>query len=104
MLYNTLTQADCLIRAGFLTRFLGSAGVVICPTLLSAALQSRCSPLTSVGDVALTLQLGLSDGNPTWLTPAVTPHPGVELIQSAPIPSSSSAVSHCSLPVTEAVG
>ena len=52
------------------------------------------------------LQLGLGDSDPltqAWLTPAVMPHPNVELIRPAAATSSIPAVSHCSLAVSKAV-
>ena len=87
-----------------LTGFLLSAGIVICALLLSATLQSLCCPLASVGNASLTLLLSLSDSNPAWLSTAITPHPGVELIKPAAIACPFAAVSHCPLAATKAAG
>ena len=53
--------------------------VVIFPSLLPTTLHSVCSPSASVRDGSLLLQLRLGDSNPVWLTPAVMPHPNVDL-------------------------
>ena len=55
-------------------------------------------------DGRLQLQLGLSDSNPAWLTPAVTSHPYVAPIKPAAVASSIPAVSRRSLAVSKAVG
>ena len=67
-------------------------------------LHSVCSPPASVRDGRLPLQLRLSDSNPAWLTPAITPHPNVDLIKPVAVASSIPAVSHSSLAVSKAVG
>ena len=88
------------------TRILGWFPVVIFqgPSLLSATLHSVCSPLASVRDGSLPLQLRLSDSNSVWLTPAVTPHPNVDLIKACCRCQIHPAVSHSSLAVSKAVG
>ena len=80
--------------------------VVIFPSLLPATLHSVCSPLrlASVRDGSVLLQPSLGDSNPEWLSPAVTPHPNVDLIKPAAVASSIPAVSHSSLVVSKAVG
>ena len=50
------------------------------------------------------MQLRLGESNPAWLSPAVTPHPNVDLIKPAAVASSIPAVSHSSLPVSKAAG
>ena len=92
-----------MIRCRVLACVLQSAGAVINPALLSASLQSGRCLLTSVDNAGLSLLLGFSYSNPAWLAPAITPHPGVELIDLAAIPCAISAVSHYSLSVTETV-
>ena len=71
--------------------------------LVPATLQGLYSPRGSVGDGCLSLQLGLGDGNPAWLIPALTPHPSADLIQPAAVASPIPAVSHCSWAVAKTV-
>ena len=82
-----------------ITSVLGWFPVVIFPSLLLATLHSVCSPLASARDSRLPLQLRLGDSNPAWLSPAVTPHPNVDLIMPAAVASPIPAASHSSLAV-----
>ena len=97
-----LLNLHCPIRGRFLARFLGPVGAVIGPALLSATLQSLCGPLASVGNASLTLLIGLSDCDSACLPPAITPHPGVDLIKLAAIACPFAASSHCCLAATKA--
>ena len=86
------------------TGFQSEAAPSPAASLLPATLHSVCSPLASVRNGSLPLQLSLGDSNPAWLTPAITPHPNVKLTKPAAVASSIPAVSHSSLAVSKAVG
>ena len=76
------------------------------PLALPCDASESMSPRASVGDGCLPLQLGLSDSNPAWTTPAITPYQIVELIKPAAVATTCQAHSccRCSLSVTNAVG
>ena len=102
LLYSTTDfQSETTPPPASLASFLNFP-VVIFPSLLPVTLHSVCSPLASVRDGCLPLQLRLDDSNPAWLAHAVT-HPNVDLIRPAAVASSIPAVSHSSL-VSKAVG
>ena len=94
--YIALNKATCYI--------VWYIACYITPNFLPATLHSVCSPPASVRDGSLPLQLRLGDSNPAWLSPALTPHPNVDLIKPAAVASSIPAVSHSSLAVSKAVG